>query len=103
METTRREFVRLSGAAVLAGLLPTRLLSAAGYTSPAKGANLVLLEAVQFADTGGWDTDQQSMDQMGSAYLLAHGLGVPVKDAVTKLTLSSPGNYRVWVRTRDWV
>jgi len=103
MKTTRREFVRLSGAAVLAGLLPTRLLRAADDTSPAKGANLVLLEAVQFADTGGWDTDQQSMDQMGSAYLLAHGLGVPVKDAVTKQKFSSPGNYRVWIRTRDWV
>ncbi len=40
---------------------------------------------------------------MGSAYLLAHGLGVPVKDAVTAVKVSSPGAYRVWVRTRDWV
>jgi hypothetical protein len=43
------------------------------------------------------------MDQMGSAYLLAHGLGVPVKDAVTKMKVAAPGEYRVWVRTRDWV
>jgi hypothetical protein len=40
---------------------------------------------------------------MGSSYLLAHGLGVPVKDAVTTVPVSSPGKYRVWVRTRDWV
>ena len=44
-------------------------------------AGMVFLEAEQFADTGGWDVDQQSMDQMGSPFLLAHGLGVPVKDA----------------------
>jgi hypothetical protein len=103
METTRREFVRVSGAAVFAGLLPTRLLNAAAKPLPPRSSNLILLEAEQFDDTGGWDTDQQSMDQMGSAYLLAHGLGVPVKDAVTKMKVASPGNYRVWVRTRDWV
>ncbi len=64
---------------------------------------MILLEAEQFSDLGGWDVDQQSMDQMGSAYLLAHGLGVPVRDAVTKVSIASPGSYRVWVRTRDWV
>ncbi len=71
-------------------------------TTPASGQN-VLLEAEQFADLGGWDLDQQSMDQMGSPYLLAHGLGVPVRDAVTTVKFSAPGEYRVWVRTRDWV
>ena len=63
----------------------------------------VLVEAEQFADTGGWDIDQQSMDQMGSPYLLAHGLGVPVKDAVTRVAFPEPGRHHVWVRTRDWV
>ena len=66
-------------------------------------AQQVLLEAEQFADTGGWDLDQQSMDQMGSPYLLAHGLGVPVKNAVTIAKFPAAGEYRVWVRTRDWV
>ncbi len=69
---------------------------------PARGQHL-LLEAEQFSDTGGWDLDQQSMDQMGSPYLLAHGLGVPVRDAVTTARFTAPGLYRVWVRTRDWV
>ena len=66
-------------------------------------AQQVLLEAEQFASLGGWDVDQQSMDQIGSPYLLAHGLGVPVKDALTKVTFPEQGAYRVWVRTRDWV
>ena len=43
------------------------------------------------------------MDVMGSPYLLAHGLGVPVADATTSLLLPEPGTYRVWVRTKDWV
>ncbi|MBD0831580.1 FAD-dependent oxidoreductase [Aestuariibaculum sediminum] len=61
------------------------------------------VEAEQFSTYGGWDLDQQSMDQMGSPYLLAHGLGIPVADAVTTVNFPSPGNYRVWVRTKDWV
>ncbi|WP_009965560.1 FAD-dependent oxidoreductase [Verrucomicrobium spinosum] len=63
----------------------------------------VLVEAEMFSDPGGWDLDQQSMDVMGSPYLLAHGLGVPVKDAVTEVQIPVRGAYRVWVRTRDWV
>ena len=40
---------------------------------------------------------------MGSPYLLAHGLGEPVTDATTQVKFPAPGNYRVWVRTKDWV
>jgi len=61
----------------------------------------VLVEAEAFADRGGWTVDQQFMDQMGSPFLLAHGLGTPVSDAVTSVKLE-PGTYRLWVRTRDW-
>lgn len=62
----------------------------------------VLVEAEQFEHAGGWVLDQQFMDLMGSPYLLAHGIGVPVDDATTRVTFPSPGTYRVWVRTRDW-
>ena len=62
-----------------------------------------LVEAEAFADLGGWSVDQQFMDQMGSSYLLAHGLGRPVADAKTRVALPTAGKYRLWVRTRDWV
>ena len=64
-------------------------------------ASSALVEAESFHDLGGWSVDQQFMDQMGSPFLLAHGLGTPVRDAVTHVDLT-PGTYRVWVRTRDW-
>jgi hypothetical protein len=78
------------------------LAGLAGAPAPAP-AHCLFVEAEQFADCGGWDVDQQSMDAMGSPYLLAHGLGVPVRDAVTTVEFPAPGTYRVWVRTRDWV
>ena len=86
-------------------LLVALLLSCLGVlaASPARKAPVVLLEAEQFAQLGGWLVDQQFMDQMGSPYLLAHGLGEPVRDAQTTVQFPATGKYRVWVRTRDWV
>ncbi|MEM9410276.1 MAG: hypothetical protein AAGA30_04135, partial [Planctomycetota bacterium] len=75
----------------------------ASIVQPALSDDLVLVEAESFKETGGWLVDQQFIDQMGSPYLLAHGLGVPVEDASTKVSLAVEGNYRIWVRTRDWV
>ncbi len=66
-----------------------------------EGAN-VLIEAEGFSSRGGWEIDQQSMDQMGSPFLLTHGLGMPVADATATVTLPAAGAYRVLVRTRDW-
>jgi hypothetical protein len=63
----------------------------------------ILVEAENFREHGGWVIDQQFMDQMGSPFLLAHGLGTPVDDAWTEATVPVRGNYHVWVRTRDWV
>lgn len=62
----------------------------------------VLVEAESFAQKGGWALDTQFVDLMGSPYLLAHGMGVPVADAVTSVTLPAAGTWRLWVRTRDW-
>ncbi|NIO42380.1 MAG: FAD-dependent oxidoreductase, partial [Burkholderiales bacterium] len=66
-------------------------------------AQTFLIEAEGFANRGGWVIDQQFMDQMGSPFLLAHGLGKPVGDAATAVSFPATGTYRVWVRTRDWV
>ena len=66
-------------------------------------AQTVLVEAESFAEIGGWSIDPQFMDQMGSPFLLAHGLGVPVVDARTEVRIPQAGTYRVWARTRDWV
>ena len=52
-------------------------------------ADTLLVEAEQFSMLGGWDLDQQSMDQMGSPYLLAHGLGKPVADASCSMRSAS--------------
>ena len=47
------------------------------------------VEAESFADRGGWALDSQAMDVMGSPYLLAHGIGVPVADAKTTVRFPS--------------
>ena len=62
----------------------------------------LFVEAERFADKGGWVVDQQFMDLMGSSYLLAHGMGVPVKDASTVVTFPRKGTYRMFVRTYNW-
>ena len=61
----------------------------------------LLVEAEQFDDYGGWVLDAQFVDEMGSPYLLAHGIGVPVRDAQTTITIPEEGDYRIWVRTKD--
>ena len=69
---------------------------------PSLGAE-ILIEAGAFDEYGGWILDSQFVDQMGSPYLLAHGLGVPVASAKTKVHIPEAGQYRVWVRAKDWV
>jgi len=54
----------------------------------AKHSEGILIEAESFKSPGGWVIDQQSMDVMGSPYLMAHGMGIPVSDAST--TVSFP-------------
>lgn len=92
----KRASVRLARALALLATV----FSSASFAVPARG---VLLEAERFERLGGWVIDPQFMDQMGSPYLLAHGLGRPVADATTEADLAKPGSYRVWVRTKDWV
>jgi hypothetical protein len=62
----------------------------------------LLVETESFKDKGGWVVDPQFVEQMGSPYLLAHGLGTPVAPASTTVTFPSAGKYHVWARTRNW-
>ena len=61
----------------------------------------VLVEAESFQNVGGWVTDQQAMDTMGSPYLMAHDLGHPVgyKNSSQPKLLSQGGIYVVssWI------
>lgn len=71
----------------------------------AKSADAVgiLLEAEDFDEYGGWLLDSQFDHEMGSPYLLAHGLGRPVADATTTVAVPEAGRYHLWVRAKDWV
>lgn len=63
----------------------------------------LLVEAESFQNRGGWVIDPQFIFQMGSSYLLAHGLGKPVANASTTVKFPAPGIYHAWVRTKNWV
>lgn len=65
--------------------------------------NPVWIEAEDFADKGAWQVDTQFTHLMGSAYLIAPGVGRPVGKAETAVDLPSGGVWRVWARTKDWV
>ncbi len=79
------------------------LLVGCCQASTPEPADAVLVEAEAFADPGGWTLDTQFTFEMGSPYLLAHGLGRPVAAAHTEIELPRSGDWRVWVRTKDWV
>jgi Succinate dehydrogenase/fumarate reductase, flavoprotein subunit len=59
--------------------------------------------ATRFDNLGDWTVEQQFVLQMGSSYLLAHGIGTPLsKDATTSVNISKKGRYTLWVRTKNW-
>ena len=66
-------------------------------------ADRILIETESFSDHGGWKLDTQFIREMGSPYLLAHGLGTPVQDATTAIQVKEGGNYQLFARTKDWV
>lgn len=65
----------------------------------------LLIEAESFNEHGGWINDTQftALADVGSPYLMAHGLGKPVANASTTIKLPETGVWRVLVRTKDWV
>src|SRR3954452_21037619 len=85
------------------GLCKSFVLSVLWLTSGGAPAASVLVEAEAFISHGGWTLDTQFIEIMESPYLLAHGIGRPVKDAETKVRFPSSGKYRLFARTKDWV
>ena len=73
--TTRWCFLMHSFHALIAALVLVVV------TAPHSFGATVFVEAESFAHPGGWQLDTQFIQQMGSPYLLAHGLGKPVEDA----------------------
>lgn len=69
---------------------------------PTMAQNHIFVETESFENKGGWVIDQQSFVVMGSSYLMAHGMGRPVKDAATTVKFPKTGKYHMWVRTKDW-
>ncbi len=63
----------------------------------------IWLDAVAFPTRGGWKKETQFVREMGQAYLIACDRpGVPVADAEQKFSVRDGGNYRFWVRTKNW-
>jgi len=78
-------------------------LSLLGFAAAlAAQAETITLECERFKDTGGWSIDSQFRLEMGSTYLLAHGMGVPVADAKTTFEAKAAGEYTLYARTRNW-
>lgn len=63
----------------------------------------ILIVAPRFRRDGGWVLDTQFVTTMGMPYLLAHGLGQPVEDAVADFTVETAGEYHLFVYTFNWV
>ncbi len=61
------------------------------------------IDAEDFSDYGGWQLDTQFVHLMGSAYLIAAGVGTPVKDATLTIDVPKAGRYRLWVRAKNWL
>jgi hypothetical protein len=62
----------------------------------------LFIECESFDNKGGWVVDPQFVEQMGSPYLMAHGMGEPVENASTTIQVPANATYHVWARTKDW-
>ncbi len=96
----RREFLKRMG--IVGAAFGAGQVYGMGRSRGALASNMVWVEAQSFADKGGWVVDQQHMDQMGAPYLMAHGVGTPVRDALTRVNVPTGGRYRVWLRSHNW-
>ena len=95
-------------AAAEPGAMPDSLATLAAFRKPPREVTMVVdgflwIDAEDFADYGGWRLDTQFVYLMGSPYLLAGGVGTPVRDAVTEIQVPKAGVYRLWVRAKNWI
>ena len=64
----------------------------------------IWIDSTDFKSAGGWKTDTQFVHLMGTPYLIAAGEpGKAVDDATLTVKIPENGNYRVWVRSRNWM
>ncbi len=62
----------------------------------------IWIEAESLENKGGWVVDSGAAEWIRSAYLMAHGMGIPVADASGRFIVAEDGEYRVFALTRDW-
>ena len=72
-----------------------RMIALAMFAALEAVAGNLYVECESFRDLGGWIVDPHSMRQIGSSYVMAHGYGTPVKDAVTTAKFPAEGRYAV--------
>ncbi|TLD71752.1 FAD-dependent oxidoreductase [Phragmitibacter flavus] len=84
-------------------LLALSLFAAFQAQAATATATSKFVEAESFGEHGGWVLDTQFIEIMGSPYLMAHGLGKPVEDASATVKSPGAGEFKVWVRTKNWV
>lgn len=98
MKTPRRQMLKAAFGIVW-------FIATACLVSSSASAASVLIEAEAFNEHGGWINDTQftALADVGSPYLMAHGLGKPVANASTTIKLPEAGTWRVLARTKDWV
>ena len=94
-----RVFLSCLAVAVVAGLFAANACAQVLVDYP----KTLLIQAESFEDKGGWGIDTQSVESVGSPYLIAHGWGKPVADAKMRVEFPEPGVYKVYARTRNWV
>ena len=99
MKLPRREFLSKLGFASASVFAAHPLV---GQIAKSLDRKSVLVETAFFGRMGGWKLDTQFENYLGFSYLLAHGLGQPVPDAVASVEFPSAGRYHTWVLTKDW-
>ncbi len=63
----------------------------------------IWIDAAEFENLGGWKKESQFVRSVGASYLIGiKKPGVPVEDAKTTFNIEEEGNYRFFVRTKNW-